>query len=262
MVRCLLASIALLALPSRALAHPLLDEAARRYAEADFAGAIEAFAQAEASNDLSREDLIALYTSRSLVRFAMQEIDAVEEDLTRLATLDPDLEVPPDMPPAMQEMFARVKERIRTAIAVEGRVERVRNGLRVRAEVTGDVMGIVRDVAVHGRAGGAAWEHGADGELFVQDPSVLLQWYVEAIGPGGAVVANHGAQDAPLVREPPRAVPARPSLDDAVAEESDSGAGWWIAGGAVVAVAAIVTVVLVTSAGAETSRFAGPTVSP
>lgn len=189
--------------PSVVLAdHPQVQEGRRLHAEADFAGALRAYAAAEAAEDLAREDLIALLEGRALVHYALDDRDATLATLRALASIDPAHEFPADVPPEVRAAFVQARqstggERVRLRIERED----VAGGVALRAVVAGDVGNLVREVVITARVSrerGGEWESGAGGilQLDAGDGSVV-EYYAVAEGPGGAPVATLGTARAP-----------------------------------------------------------------
>src|SRR5690242_15135438 len=88
-----------------AFAHPRLDDARARFDRADLRGALTALGRAEQASDLTRADVITLLEMRALVRFTLGDTGAMEEDLLRLASIDPDHRFGDDIPPDLSEAF-------------------------------------------------------------------------------------------------------------------------------------------------------------
>lgn len=245
-----------------AWAHPLLDSARERYEEADFAGALDTLARAEASSDLRREDLVSLYRQRALVHFAMGSEVEMHADLRRLASLEPTTPMPPEIPPGVREAFDQARARLAGPIRVQVETESMAGGLRVQARVDGDTTGLVREVRTFGRTAGVSWRSRVGTSLDVPATrGTNVEFYVEAIGPGGAVIAHSGTRETPS-----SAVVASAAIggDDGatgvpVGGEDDSSTLWWVVGGSAVAVtAAVVVILLATSQESDQTQFGPP----
>lgn len=178
--------------------HPAVAEAQRLYDEAEFERARSALEQAEAASDLTREDLVRVYELRALVALGMRDEDAMRADLRRLAAVDPAHQFAEWAPPEIAESFAEVKAQMGAPLRLTANAEPTATGVRVQAEVHDDEADIIRATRVSGRVGGGEWRSG-DGRLDVTAPSgSTVEYYAEAVGPGGAVVTSVGSIEQPL----------------------------------------------------------------
>jgi hypothetical protein len=238
--------------PERAFAHPLLEQAQRKFEQADFEGALALYAQAEAGTDLTRADLVELYLRRALVHHSVGDEEARSLDLFRLATLEPAMELGREVAPIVRSAFEEAAGRVSAPLAMAVDAERTPTGARVTARVENDLAGLVQEVRVAGRAPGFAWMTATNGPVDLPDPpGGRVEVHAEAIGPGGAVLASHGTATEP-----------RTLSLDAVAIENGGGEGggdggivWWpllVAGTALVA-GAVVLIVLLTGGGSGTN---------
>ncbi len=239
--------------PARAAAHELVDEGRRLYEEAEFVAALDVLGRAVAGSDLDVEDVVLVFETRALVHLAMGQADAMREDLRRLAAIRPDHALPSVAPPDLVTAFAEVRAASAGAPRVPLTTEATTLGVTVTARVENDSASLVREVRISGRAaGGASWERATGAPLFVPTPEgEVVEYYAEAIGPGGAVIARTGEEDAPL-RAAPAAVAAAPS--------GGMEAWPWIVGGVGVAVVAavVVTVVVLSTGGGQSGTDVAP----
>jgi len=247
----------LLLVPGRALAHPVLDEAQERFQQADFEGALELFAQAEAGDDLSRDDLVQLYLRRALVHHAMGNDEDLQLDLIRLATLDPEMELGRQVPPNLRQAFERAAADVRAPVSVQVDATPVSDAVRLSARVQDDRAALVREVRLSARGDGD-WQSAVNDELVLTAGSDgrLLYW-AEAVGPGGAVVASAGSRDEPRVLEPD----ARQTAGGGEPEEPEPDGGgvpWWpfVVGGVVAAAGAVALIFLLS--GTNDQTLVGP----
>jgi hypothetical protein len=244
-----------------AAAHPIVDEGRSLAHEARFEEALAAFARAEAASDLTRSDVIALLEGRALVHFALGQEAELARALSALASVAPDhapdRAIPPDLATRIREACATVRE----PLALRSGAERAGSVARVRADVVGDEVGLVRAVRVHVREGEGGFRTlGGRVQEVVADPRVPFAWYAEAIGPGGAVLASDGTREAPHGLAPDLS-PARVASEGGATEgergasegtggsgEDDGGGpGPWpyvIAGGVLAVAVAVVLMVL------------------
>lgn len=240
-------------LPAAAWAHPLLERAQRLYDEAEFQQALDVYAQAEQATDLSRDDLVALYRQRALVHHAMGNASEVELDLFRLATLEPDLQLGNQVPPAVRRAFDEAKGRVTGPLRVTASAERIPSGVRVSAQIENDLAAIVQSVRIVTRTGDESWST-------VERPSAEVpaaagasfEYFAEALGPGGAVVAWAGTRSDP--RRLGEGAGAQSGGGLGGQDRVDTGGGvpvWpFIAGGVAVA-GAVVLVLVLTSASSD-----------
>lgn len=195
-------ALALLA-PATAFAHPLIDEARRSYDSAQHEEALALLERAEAGTDLTREDLAELLLLRAMVHRAQRRMDLAEVDLLRLAGLDPARRLGREVHPSLRRLFDTVRERVPGPVRLEVSAERNGNVVRVRAAVTDDVAALTQSFRVHARPAGGTWRQSDAAMLEVTvEPYEAAEYYAEAIGPGGAVIANYASRDAPGRLEP------------------------------------------------------------
>src|SRR5262249_35180532 len=123
------------------------------------------------------------------------------------------------------------------ALAIAAEATAADGGFSVHAAVANDPGGIVRETRVFVRPRGESeWRTSAAGELAVQSVASEVSYYAIAIGPGGAIVARHGAEGAPLVfrTAPPIATP--PPRQTPVLVPGDDGGG--VSAGVIVSIVA------------------------
>ncbi len=184
-----------------AFAHPDVDEGKELLMEAEFERALEAFARAEERDDLTREDLVELLGARSLAHLAMDDAGALRQDLRQLASLDPEHRWGREAPPELSEAFAQTLEVVDGIVGVRSETEGVPGGVSIDAETSNDHGNLVRELRVFTRSGGGSW-HRRRGGTQAAPAGQRLDYYVEAIGPGGAVLASEGSRDEPLRSQP------------------------------------------------------------
>jgi len=226
-----------------AAAHPEVDDGKELLMEAEFEQALEAFARAEASDDLTREDLITLLGARCLAHLAMDDAGALRQDLRRLASIAPDHRWGREAPPELGEAFAQTLEVVEGELSVTGSAEPVSGGIAFTGEARADPGGLVREIRIFTRLGDGAWRRRSSGGTQAVPAGQSLDYYVEAIGPGGATLATDGSREEPLTSD---AALAGASL--VRQRDDDDGGGispWvWIGIGAGVLVAAGVVVAI------------------
>ncbi len=109
-------------LPVSASAHPLVDEAIEAYEGADFESALQAFQEAASNADLTVEELLQLFEMRALVYHALENEEAMRQDLERLIAVRPSYRLGRLAPPPVQETFDELLEQSRHS-QVELRIE-------------------------------------------------------------------------------------------------------------------------------------------
>ena len=236
----LLAFAAVLVPAAVAAAHPQVDEAARLYEQGQFEAALELLAEAEASGGLERADVLALLITRVLVHVGLGDEEAYRRELAHIALLDPDYQMGPSFPPLARQTFAAVREEVRP-VELSARAEAIPAALRIAVTLT-DTADFVAQVQINARVSGGPWRREAAESMEVPAPAGAdVDWYVEAIGPGGLVVASVGSAQSPRSETLPggeTSEPARPP--PAEVDESGSSAWIWIGLAAVVLAGAAV----------------------
>ncbi len=237
-----LALALVLGVTASASANDDLEHAIAAFNEADFDGALAAFARAEASERLTREELTELLARRAGVHVALGNDEATRTDLATLAALEPNFVFGAWAPPQLRERFEQSRgEATRPTLAVtthEGSDGRV-----FEASVDGAPDGLVRDTRIYVREPGALeWSSIGSGETADGE---VLEYYAEAIGLGGVVVARVAS------REQPRRVGelAAPTVEDGGSRSWR----WWVIGGAAALAIGVVVGVAVAASGGDGS---------
>lgn len=262
--------------PGRALAHPLIDDARRAYNATQHDAGLELLDRAEAGTDLSAEELAELLLLRAMMHRAQRRMDLAEIDLLRLAGLDPTRELGREVHPTLRRLFDTVRQRVPGPVRLDVTAERRGGVVHVRVAVTDDVAALTQGFRLHARAERGEWRDTDASSLEVDvRPSQAAEYWAEAVGPGGAVIATHGSRSAPSRLEPeagaiavdvePDPVATAPGTTAPVDGGTQPGGeeipAWpFIVGGVALAVgAAILIGVLVTQPTDET-QLARPTV--
>jgi hypothetical protein len=247
-------ALALVALSSTARAHPLVDEGRRELRRAQFDAALALFDRAEQRDDMTREDAIDLYDARALAHLALDDAPALRRDLSALAALDPEHRFGREAPPELQEAFSQTVRASEGPLALEGRTRGLPGAIEVEVTAMSD-PGIVQEVRVFVRVGGGSWRR-LTGQSQSAGEGQTLDYYAEAVGPGGAVLATLGTREEPRPSEPALA-PGSPQPIRAGGGGGGGGGGGpspWLfvgIGAAVAAVAALVVVIVVLVTGSQ-----------
>lgn len=235
-MRAALAMALVLSHAAPAFAHPLVDAARGRYAEGDFEAASAALDDVNDDARLSVDDLVALLEVRALARRALGDERGTEDALAALATLRPAHRFGDETPPDVQDQFARLRGE-RLALDAGAHVASGELVLRAR---TVDPSRLIRRVRIAVRIGGA-WSVEDGRERRVAVGTEPTEWYAEAIGPGGAIVASAGSADDPRV---------------ASGATAASGFDPWpaiaIVAGVLAAAGIVLAIILVATAGTDT----------
>ena len=250
--------------PTVALAHPLIDEGKRKYDEADFQGALDAFTRAEQATDLSREDLVQLYIRRAMVHHAMQHPEDLEADVFRLATLDRGLTLPRSAPPPVRRAYEAAVARVTAPIRLDVEVQPMPGGIKLIARVTDDNAALVQSLRVRARTQDGSWRTSDRASMEVPAAAgATVEYVAEAIGPGGAVIATAGTVAEPLTATAGAAIGPGPDPGEGAGslsgprpgpgrEPGGGGGGsslpWALGiGGGVVVVAVVIVLIVVLS---------------
>lgn len=201
----LLAALLVVALPALVSAQEPANEAieAARVAldEGDLLGAGTAVDRALSSDVLDREQLRDVLVLRALLSYADDRLGMLEESLEALAMLEgPE---PTAFPPPLRTRYREIVA-VDHAIALD--VELVtdvlddRRTVRVVPVAHGDAGHLVRELRVTAAVGeGPLAAVSPDAPLLAGDPHAEreVHWTVQALGPGGVVIASRGAPEAP-----------------------------------------------------------------
>ena len=224
----------LLLLPAHALGQSAVEEGRRFYEEAEFLEALDAFATAESADDLTREELVTLFETRALVHLAMGNAEPMRGDLARLVALAPEHVLDRRAPPDVRRTFAELRAASQGPIRLRAHPSAAAAGVTVEAEAENDTQSLVRSVRIHGRTDAGAWESAVDAPLFVAlTEEAVIEYWAEAVGPGGVVLASSGSADEPLRFSGAAATPG---------SEEDTGGDDGVLIGVVVAVVAALLV--------------------
>ena len=246
-----------LAVPTVARAHPLVDRGRTQAVDADFEAALATFAAAEARDDLSRADLVRLLESRAYVHFATGDHRALENDVAMLAALSPSHRFDVSIPPEVRELHALAAEAAGERLHLEVEALELASGVvEVRALAVGDPGGLVGRVRVFVREAGGPWAEGGGGVRLPAPTGARVEWYAEAVGPGGAIVANQGTAD-----DPERLGRSGSDTSSGSLGEEDGGVPLWVwvtAGAGAVLLGVLAVVLLSGGALTDDTQPSGP----
>jgi len=244
-------------LPTSALAHPLIDRARGFYEQAEFTRAYEALEEAERSGTLTRADLVDLLAQRALVHFARGNQGSMRTDLARLLSLEPGYRGNPEQPPSVLRVLEQLRGEVDRPIDLAAHARAYSEGVELTVEVVGDSQGLIDPLRIHTRVEEEPWESREGTSTVVNaDAGARVAWYVEALGPGRAVIDTVGTQAAPFETRVLISEIAPPIV---VTGESDF--PWWTVavGGAVLIGAGVVLLVLLIGNEADGFVVQSPT---
>ncbi len=206
--------LALFSWASTAAAQDALAAGVHAFERADFEGAVAAFDRAEASDELTREQLEQILSQRALAHHAAGDEGAADEDLSAWLSIAPDASFDDRVPPGPRRALERLRPEV-APLAVEAVALPSSEGFAVRARVTGDAFGLVRATRIVYVHDGV--ETQLDGtQAQIVEPGTLRYW-VELVGPGGVLLASAGDRSQPLQAEhagTEELAPARPPPSD------------------------------------------------
>jgi len=234
--------------PGPAAAHDLVDQGRTAFEEAEFVDAIDAFARAEAADDLTVEDLAELYEVRALVHLAMGNEDAMQADLERLAVVAPQHELDRRVLPEVRRAFAEARADRGAPIRMLADPSGDDTAVTISVEVENDSADLVREVRIFGRGGEGDYRVASDAPLTITpEGAQIVEYYALAIGPGGAVLADTGSEADPLRY--------RVEGGAAAVEDDEDGGGsalpWVLVGLGVLAVGAAVVIAILLTGGSD-----------
>ncbi|MEM9190218.1 MAG: hypothetical protein AAGF12_13620 [Myxococcota bacterium] len=234
-----------------ASAHPLIDLAAARFEQAEFEAALALCRDAKAGDDLTRTDLARLYELEALVHTALGNDPEAWAAFEQLAVVDPSYRADPTTPPEFQEALTAAVENGPGPIALSAAVAWRGATLSVAAVLRNDRLGLVREVHLYARSEGGEWEGPSVGSIDIRSRSGSAEYYLQAVGPGGVILANEGSGDTPRV--------AHAALGPE--DDSEDGLDWGLIlgiGAGVVAAAVGVLVLLLATAPEDETIVEGP----
>ncbi|MEZ4287850.1 MAG: hypothetical protein R3A47_06830 [Polyangiales bacterium] len=136
-----------LAAPSTAFAHPVINQAEALIEDGEFNAALEQLRAVESLESLTREDLIDLSIVRAKIWLAFGDLEAMNYDVRRLASLNPDFSFDIRTPPGIRNAFEQALKEVGEGLRLEldakpasGKFDTT--GPRMPRDVTGLVQGI------------------------------------------------------------------------------------------------------------------------
>ncbi len=256
--------------PVRAEQAEGIAEAAGLVEMADFEGALGVLEATEAAGGLNRASVLRVEALRALIHYALSNQGEMDRALGRLASLEPAHEFDDTVPPALQERFERVRRGLDGVLRVEVEAREIRGGFRIDVTLHGDIGELVGETLIFARLPGGEWvrTEGSRASIPARGDAAV-EYYVNAIGPGGALLLDEGSEEAPLIVGTPGAdttnLRVQEVIRDAavISEETERRTSPWVwvglGLGAAAVAAGIVTAVLLTSGG-QTTNLGSPEV--
>jgi hypothetical protein len=260
-----LAIAAMLVLMLPAAAHAVDAEVERATAlldAGDAPGALRVITHIDARTDLPAGDLVGLLVARARAHAALGDGVALAADARLLVAVAPSWQAPADAPEALRAALdeARIAQPHPPELDVD--VYPVAGGARIVIEYDDDV-GAVRSTRLSWRlAGERTWHRSRAAEQIVRGMSGSgIDYHVEALGPGGVVVARSGTEASPEhTSVPTTEADTTGGLGTMTPGDADSTPIWLIAGGVVVAAVVLVLVLVVAGQSSDRTDLGVPIV--
>jgi tetratricopeptide (TPR) repeat protein len=175
-----------------------MEEGIAHFEAGEFEAAQEALDRALWHTTLEVEQFQELLVQRAIVELARGDEQGAETDLLRLASLDPEYAFDRSTPPQVREAFEQAAGRVSRPMSLRLSHREEEGEVTIEASAVSDIAGLVTGVKVYARVGDGPF---AEGEAMVSveaEDGSTVDYYAEAIGPGGSVVAREGRSGAPL----------------------------------------------------------------
>jgi hypothetical protein len=168
--------------------------------EASFEDALEALDTVEESEQLTRDDVVRLLVLRSLVHHALGNDRELDSNLTSLASLEPGHTFAANVPPTVQSRFETLQSDLDGPLSLDVEARQIRGGFQIEAHINGDDEELVGEIQIHARLPGGDWVRtsGRTASIPVRGEGAI-EYYVEALGPGDAVLLSEGTEMDPLL---------------------------------------------------------------
>lgn len=225
-------------------AHPLLDSASELVNRAEFDAALSALYKAEASGELSRRDVVRLLFQRAIVHFALHDQSEMIQDLSGLASLEPDYRFDESVPPPIRRAFPRNQPKL----SIATQQYRLPMGIRIRATVLHDAGQLVREVRIAARVSDGQWQIYSGNEIRLPlDVGDQVEFYSVVVGRSGTVLAHTGTEQRPIhsAKFFPSTSRTEHTSDAVPRDDDESYLWWWVGGGTALAVTTAVLIALV-----------------
>lgn len=248
-----LSALVFLALPASTRAQsPHLDAGIAAYEQGEFTAARDELDLAQQEDPLDRPAFVRLLVHRVLVAQPLGDDVLLETALLQLASLDREA-LEGRAPPALMRRFEAASEQAGdNLLAVNVAVQASAEEVAFRASTSGDIGALVERIILRTRVRGGEWLEASSNAA--AHPRGEVEYIAQAIGPGGAILAETGTEAAPIQYSPE-------STDVRVAPASRPRTRNILIGvaAAVVVIGATLAIILVSRAD-DNASFSGPPV--
>lgn len=195
------AALSLFALVPQAQAQSAhLDAAIEAYEQGEFATARDELDQAQQEDTLDRSSFVRLLVHRVLVAQPLGDDVLLETALLQLASLDRDA-LDGRAPPALMRRFEAASEQAgESLLAVNVGIQANEEEVVFDASTNGDIGALVERIVLRTRLPNGEWLE-ASGNAATH-PRGEVEYIAQAIGPGGAILAETGNEAAPIQYSP------------------------------------------------------------
>lgn len=197
-IQCVALGLIVLA-PIPVAAQTELEEAGRLFNEANFEDALEVLDAAEQGSGLDRAGVVRALVLRALVQHALGDPDELDRALRELATIEPSYSLDVSIPPAVRGRLEVILSRDVQPLGLTVETSAVSGGYQITVRVDGDRDGVIRGITIFSRIPDGEWLQN-DGNM-ARIPLARgseLDYYVQGIGPGGALLLSEGSAEEPL----------------------------------------------------------------
>lgn len=196
-----LAFLAFFALPASTRAQsPHLDAGIEAYEQGEFEAARDELDQAQQEDALDRGALVRLLVHRVLVAQPLGDDVLLETALLQLASLDRDA-LAGRAPPALMRRFEAASEQAgESLLAVNVAIQANEDEVVFRASTQGDTGALVERIRLRTRVASGEWLEASSNTTTL--PRGAAEYIAQAIGPGGAILAEAGTEAAPIQYSP------------------------------------------------------------
>jgi hypothetical protein len=180
-----------------------LEQGKRLSRQLELEAALASFQRALDGHDLTRAQLIQLLAERAFVYHALADSAALVEDFVWLSALEPDYRLDLRAPPDLRAIWTATRDQGRGQLRITLHAERRESGeVLAHAALTGTVpRGAAARLFM--RAGSEPFRPLPEPKLHeLAADGAAREFYAEAVGLGGVVIASAHGPDQPLRIEP------------------------------------------------------------
>lgn len=220
---------------------------------ARFSEAVRLFDEvAAAGSGLDAVLLAELLQQRALARSALRDAEGARADLAALLSLQPDAQLGDEAPPSLRRLVEEARDLVSGPLAIEAEATRIPDGFEVRVQAQNDPGQLVRTIRVLELGDGGVEVHEGNPARIVGEGD--LRYIVEAIGPGGAIVARLGTPAEPRELRSSMLAASEVAEGSGVAESGGDDLALWIGlgAGAALVIGAVLSIVLLVTPSDQT----------